>query len=344
MSTRADGPLDVVTVEEPLDPGRGDARGRVLTGQPFVDDLGDLRVLADDDEHGRPGIVLDLFPRLPQVLPKTGQHGHGGAGILEDGLRLGVRLFSAPFGRRQLGQDPAPDVEIARDLGARRVAHGELGDLDQPRLDRVGQAEVAHHPGEDPVRILAYPAEEIGRRGEVEAEVDPAQPVDPVETVHPDGGLPEEFLDLLLFPEKFPLHLLRLGFADAVGMVGLVVEHEDIPLPTDLAAEHAVDEGCVALDILDRLDDHLSQVPLLVLVLGLHLDETGRDLPVQFRGGEVPLPAGRRGLHSDGDRLLDTDGNPGLHHLRAHAAGLDPLGFEDVPVGDQHPPLVEVGH
>ena len=31
----------------------------------------------------------------------------------------------------------------------------ELRDLHEPRLDRVGEAEVAHHPREDPVRVLA---------------------------------------------------------------------------------------------------------------------------------------------------------------------------------------------
>ena len=150
-----------------------------------------------------------------------------------------------------LRQDPVPDVEVAGDRRAGRVADGELRNLHQPRLDGVGQPEVAHDPREGPVRLLPDPAEEVGRRREVDAEVDAAQLVDAVEAVDPDGRLLEELLGvfLVLARTRSSSSSVRLVPPDAVGVVGLVVEDEDVLLAADLAAEDPVDQRRVALDV-----------------------------------------------------------------------------------------------
>jgi hypothetical protein len=76
-----------------------------------------------------------------------------------------------------------------------------LRDLHEPRLDRVGQPEVADRPGEDPIRLLAGAREVERRCREIEAEVDPPLAMDAVEPVDPDRRLADElFLALLVQP------------------------------------------------------------------------------------------------------------------------------------------------
>ena len=73
--------------------------------------------------------------------------------------------------------------------------------------------------------------------------------MDTVEPVHPDGGLAVELVPVL----GVAVELLRLAVGrfppDAVGVVGLVVEDEDVLLAAHLAPEHPVDERGVALHV-----------------------------------------------------------------------------------------------
>jgi hypothetical protein len=94
-----------------------------------------------------------------------------------------------------LRHNPTPDVEVIRNLGTGRIADGKLRSLDQPGLDRIRQREVAHHPRQWTVGILADAAYEIRRRREIDAEVDPTQLVDTIQPLDPDGRLFVELVD-----------------------------------------------------------------------------------------------------------------------------------------------------
>ena len=51
--------------------------GGLVLGEPLVDHLGDLGVLADEDEDRRPRIVGFPLPILAQLLPQSAQHRDG---------------------------------------------------------------------------------------------------------------------------------------------------------------------------------------------------------------------------------------------------------------------------
>jgi hypothetical protein len=61
-------------------------------------------------------------------------------------------------------------------------------------------------------------------------------------------------------------------------VVRLVVQHEHVRLPAHLAAEHAIHEGGVALDVANRFDLDLLQSPLLVMRFTEHVHEPGGHL------------------------------------------------------------------
>ena len=213
-----------------------------------------------------------LFHSADRGLPEAAQHGDWRVRPLQDRLGLGVGPLAAALGRRQLGQDPLPDVEVARDRRARRVAHRELGNLHQAGLDGVDQAEVADDPRERPVGLLPDPAEEVRSCREVDAQVDSPHLLNAVQTIDPDRRLLLERLNVLLvfklLVEQFSLApRSRLFTLDPVGMVGLVVHHEDVLLPSHLSADDAVDQCGVALDALLRLHENLLEVPDIVRVL-----------------------------------------------------------------------------
>ncbi len=209
----------------PRSDAAGSRRRRVL-GEPLVERLGDRRVLADDDEDGWPRVLGLRLPGQAQLVPQTGEHGDRRVGVLQDRLGLRRSARAAAFGGRQLRFDPSPDVEVAGDLGAGGVAHGELRDLDQPGLDRVGEREVADHPRERPVGVLADAPQEVRRRREVDAEVDAAELVDAVEPVDPHRGFLVELLGVVLIAEQVVLVRVGLFAPDAVGVVRLVVEDQ----------------------------------------------------------------------------------------------------------------------
>ena len=259
-----------VAVAERVDLYGWDARRGLVLGEPFVDDLGDRRVLADQNEHRRAGFAA-LGPLRGRGLPEPAQHGDRGVRPLEDRLGLGIGSLAAALGRGQLGQDPVPDVEVTRDRRPGRVADRELGNLDQPRLDGVDQAEVAHDPRERPVGLLPDPAKEVRGCREVDADVDATELLDAVQPVDPDRRLLLErlgvFLVFKLLVEQFSLLIVGGLPLDPVGVVGLVVHHEDVLLPAHLAADDPVDQCGIALDALLRLHENLLEVPGIVPVL-----------------------------------------------------------------------------
>jgi len=232
-------------------------------------------------------------------------------------------------------------VEVAGHLASGRVADGKLGNLDEPGLDRVGEAEVAHDPREGPVRVLTHPAEEVRCRREVQAEVDSSQRVDAVQALDPDRGLLEELLGVLLVLVEI---LLRLGPPDAVRVVGLVVQHQDVLLAPHLAAEHPVDDARVALDEPFALDLDPLEVPLFVALLVEHGEEAGGELAIELLGREVAAATDLRRLRSDVDRLPDEHAAPRPQHPPSDAAHLHRPRLEHMPVRHDHAPAPQVGH
>ena len=185
-----------------------------------------------------------------------------------------------------------------------RVAHGKLRNLRQPRLDGVDQAEIADDPRKGPVRVLADAAQVIRRGRQVEAEIDAPQLVDAVQPVDPDRGLLEELVGVLVLAEQFLLVLVRLLAADAVGVVGLVVHHQDVLLAAHLAAQHAVDQRRVALHVADRFHERLSSAcPACRVPPPGPSSSAGGHLPVEIVLREIAAAAGGRGLGADGDLL-----------------------------------------
>ena len=131
-----------------------------------------------------------------------------------------------------------PDVEVAGNFRAGGIADGQLRNLHQAGLDGVDQAEVADDPGERLIRLLPDATKEIRRCRQVDAEVDPPHPVDAVQPLDPDGGffLIGQSLVFVLFIVIFVLvrNLLR----DAIGVVGLVVQDQNVLLAADLASQN----------------------------------------------------------------------------------------------------------
>ena len=84
------------------------------------------------------------------VVSKTGKEAI--IGILKEGDFFA--FLAATFGRRQLRQNPLPNVEVARYLGSRGVSDGQLRNLHKPCFNRVDQSEIANHPRERLVRRI----------------------------------------------------------------------------------------------------------------------------------------------------------------------------------------------
>jgi transposase len=154
-----------------------------------------------------------------------------------------------------------------------------------------------------------------------------------VEPLDPHRRFLEKFLVLLLFP------FLRLGAPDTVGVMRLIVEHQDVALGAKLFLQQPFYRRRVALDVALALDLHLLQVALPVAVLADHLNEAAGDLPFQLVRRHVALAPLRRGHLADGDRFLRPHPHTGLDHLGRVLADLRRLRLEYVPIGDQHPAL-----
>src|SRR5208282_2546452 len=95
-------------------------------------------------------------------------------GVLENGFWLWAAFLAATFGRRQMRQNPLPNVEVARYLGSRGVSDGQLRNLHQACFNRINQSKIADHPRKGLVRFLSDSAQEIRRGRKVDADVDPA--------------------------------------------------------------------------------------------------------------------------------------------------------------------------
>ena len=169
LGVHTDGADVCVDVAQFVETRRRNPHRRVVFGEPSIDDLGERGVLANDDEYGRAALVLALFPFLAQRIPEPAEHGEWHMCVLEHRLRLRPGEPAATFRGRQLGQNPAPDVEVAGNGAAAGIANRELRNLHQAGFDCVDKPEVTHHPGEWPVGVLPHPAQIVGRSREVDA-------------------------------------------------------------------------------------------------------------------------------------------------------------------------------
>ena len=130
----------------------------------MIDHSCDTGILAHQDKDRRPGLAVLFGPFPAQFVPQPAEHRYRVMRPFEDRFRLRVGLFAAAFGGREPRQDIPPDIEIAGDLAAGRIAHRELRDLDQAGFDRIRQPEIAYHPREYRVGRDAGTANEIGCR------------------------------------------------------------------------------------------------------------------------------------------------------------------------------------
>ena len=257
--------------------------------------------------------------------------------------RLGLRAatLGAALPRCQLRQQPCPNVEERRQITPRAVACHQLRHFPQAAFDRVRQAEIRHHPRKYRVRFVAHPAEVIGRRREVHAQVDAANLVHTVQPFDPNRRLPAgNFLlfFVLLVIEKVVFLVLHLG-RNAVRVVRFVVDHQDILLAAG-PAENARHQRCVAFDVASGADQRPLQESF-VRALFLHHFQRAAGNPGFIRG-EVEITASAR----RGGAL------PDVHPFRArlrHAAPVHPRAaglaqLEIVPVANDHPAAPEVRH
>ena len=149
----------------------------VPAGDPVEDQLGDDRVRAHHDQHRRrlaergqagfvPGVVL--LVAAVEAAQRAFEHlGHHPA--LRPGAHV-PRLERAALGQRRL--DVVPELQVDQFLAGSVVVDWDAGDLDDARLDRVHQREVADHPGEDEPLVVAGALQVVRRGGQVVDDLD----------------------------------------------------------------------------------------------------------------------------------------------------------------------------
>ena len=219
-----------------------------------------------------PGL-LPLRPGLPPVGAEQR------IGVLNQ-LRQRLMRFGLAvqvFGNGRVAVDVVEFRSQRLGIRNRVVADNDARRLDQPRLDRVVQAEIRDDPVEQRGvgALLASRRERRGR--EVETALDAPGLVDAVEALDPARRFIQ--VDAMFFGMLLAdLHLGRL----AIGVVRLVVDDDDVLVRRQLA-QHAPREGLVgfapllhhgSLRFLQRhqrvpvLDQHLRLVQLLAQGLG----------------------------------------------------------------------------
>ena len=185
-------------------PGHDDGRAvrqRLLPAGDVVEDqLGDVGVVADDDEDRRGdalgaglGVLLPQAVILLVVAVEAVQRAlqlDGQLGLAADGLGPAALLG-------QVLADAQPEVAVGGLVaGHRVVGHGHARHLDDAALDGVDQREVGDHPGEERAFGVAGAAQEERRGREVVDHLDADLGLDRFEAGNPDAGL---FLALLGF-------------------------------------------------------------------------------------------------------------------------------------------------
>ena len=127
--------------------------------------------------------------------------------------------------------------------------------------------------------------------------MNPVQPIDPY----------RRFLEELFALIVVVFFVAVLWLPDAVCVMRLVVEYEDVLLPADFPADHAVHHRRVALDVFVRLDAYALEASVFVLFLAKNLEQPRRDLPFQFIWRKVTSAPRRGRFCADGYGFFDAD-------------------------------------
>jgi hypothetical protein len=308
------------------------------------DELRDVTIVADDDEHGRRLVAgpVRLAP-FPEAI----------AGLIvaveavESPLKLDRELGLArnsiglPTLAGQLLADAGPEVAIGRLIAQHRViGDGDPGNLDDARLDGVNQREVGDDPGEERPFAVARAAEEERGRRQVVNRPDAGLVADRLQAREPDAGLLIPLLGL-----GAVLALERLGLAvglAAVAVVGLVVDDHDVPLAPQLPADPVDHLGRSLVEV--GAQDLLGQLVRLDQLAGPEGMEIGdqdlgpAELPEQVGRNEVAQPVVVLGVVGPEHPQPVADRDPGGdHEERVGEPAVLRVGdlVQGVP-GDQH--------
>lgn len=209
-------------------------------------------------------MIRPVVPRLAPVRPEQR------VGILHQLRQRFVRLGLAVeiLGHRRIAVDVVELRPQRPRVRQRVVADDDPRCFHQPRLDCVVQPEVRDDPLEERRVGAGLAGRRERRRREVEAALDAPGLVQPVEPLDPAGRLVE--VEALLGGRLLAdLHLGGL----AIGMVRLVVDHDDVLVGGE-PAEHPPGEGLVGLRAFPhhrafRLSRRHQRVPVLDQDLGL---------------------------------------------------------------------------
>src|SRR5437667_11329089 len=121
--------------------------------------------------------------------------------VFQNCFRFWIGALASTLRRRQLRENPMPNVEVAGNCRPSRVAYRELRNLHQAGFNCINQPEIAHNPWERAVRCLPNSPQEIRRCRKIDAEIDATQFLDSVQTFDPHRGFFEKFLRFLFLTE-----------------------------------------------------------------------------------------------------------------------------------------------
>jgi hypothetical protein len=173
--------------------------------------------------------------------------------------------------------------------------------------------------------------------------------VNTVQSFDPDGGFPLGVFVIFFNVFGHQVQLLVVGWlvGDAVGVVSLVVEHQNVLLAANLAPQNPLYPGSFALDPAKGDDFGGFQVALLVIFFApfSHAELPQSDLlPVGIEV-EVALASGGGIFVADADEFGGLDGNADLDDFGGGiASGLGRAALKHMPVGHQHAPSPQAIH
>ena len=267
--------LLAVLISQIVQGGGGDSRRLLVFGQPFVNDFRQFDVFANNNKNRRArvgGIVA--LPLALRFFAHPAQHCDGGVGVSQNRLDIGLAAFAASLAGGEFFQNPIPNVQITRNVRAGRVAHGHLRDFDQPRFDGVVKVEVADRPRKNLARVFAGGEQVIRRRRKIDAKIDSARFLDSVEAIDPHRRL--FAVGAIGFVVADEVAVFVAVYSQAIGVMRLVVDDEDILFAAEIAPQNAAHDGGVAFDIFFGFDDGGFQIAFVVEFFTNHAQNAER--------------------------------------------------------------------
>ena len=210
-------------------------------GDEVEDQLGDIGVVADDDEHRRRDAAgAGLGVLLPQavILLVVAVEAVQRPLQFDRELRFAADRVGLASLFGQVLADAQPEVAVGGLVaGHRVVGHRHAGHLDDAGLDGVDEREIRDHPGKERAFGIAGTAQEERRGRKIIDRLHADLGFHGLDAGNPDAGLFVALLgfDAFIAGERF---ILAVGFA-AVAVMGFVVEDDDVLLGAQLAADAA---------------------------------------------------------------------------------------------------------